>query len=67
MSNYGLPGLRLGWMVAPADVIQACWRRHEYAAIAATIFSMKLADYALVETAGKNSEPEPKNAYQTRL
>ena len=48
---YGLPGLRLGWMVAPADVIEACWRRHEYAAIAATIFSMKLADYALAETA----------------
>ena len=48
---YGLPGLRLGWMVGPAEVIQACWRRHEYAAIAATIFSMKLADYALTETA----------------
>ena len=48
---YGLPGLRLGWMVGPAEVIQACWRRHEYAAIAATIFSMKLADYALAETA----------------
>ena len=38
-------------MVAPPDVIEACWRRHEYAAIAATIFSMKLADSALVETA----------------
>ena len=48
---YGLPGLRLGWMVGPAEVIEACWRRHEYAAIAATIFSMKLADYALTETA----------------
>ena len=48
---YGLPGLRLGWMVGPTEVIQACWRRHEYAAIAATIFSMKLADYALAETA----------------
>ncbi len=48
---YGLPGLRLGWMVGPAEVIEACWRRHEYAAIAATIFSMRLADYALAETA----------------
>ena len=48
---YGLPGLRLGWMVGPAEVIEACWRRHEYAAIAATVFSMKLADYALAETA----------------
>ena len=48
---YGLPGLRLGWMVGPAEVIEACWRRHEYAAIAATIFSMKLADYALGESA----------------
>lgn len=44
---YGLPGLRLGWMVAPQEVIEACWRRHEYASISASMMSMKLADYAL--------------------
>jgi aspartate/methionine/tyrosine aminotransferase len=48
---YGLPGLRLGWLVAPMPVIEDCWRRHEYATIAATMFSMKLADAALEECA----------------
>ena len=48
---YGLPGLRLGWLVAPTSTVEECWRRHEYTSIAATIFSMKLADHALTETA----------------
>ncbi len=48
---FGLPGLRLGWLIAPTGVVEECWRRHEYASIAATMFSMKLADYALAETA----------------
>ena len=44
---YGLPGLRLGWLVAPGEVVTQAWRRHEYASIAASMFSMKLADAAL--------------------
>ena len=44
---YGLPGLRLGWLVAPEDIVERTWRRHEYASIAASMFSMKLADAAL--------------------
>ncbi|GHB44101.1 aminotransferase [Pseudovibrio japonicus] len=48
---YGLPGLRLGWMVAPKDTITASWRRHEYATVAATTLSMRLAEAALAEPA----------------
>jgi len=44
---YGLPGLRLGWLVAPEDLIPALWRRHEYASITATMLSMRLAEEAL--------------------
>ena len=44
---YGLPGLRLGWLVAPEAVITRCWRRHEYASISASMMSMQLADHAL--------------------
>ncbi|MBM2577167.1 aminotransferase class I/II-fold pyridoxal phosphate-dependent enzyme [Jannaschia sp. Os4] len=47
---YGLPGLRLGWVVAPADTIRAMWRRHEYASIAAPDLSMRLAEAALEPT-----------------
>lgn len=48
---YGSPGLRLGWLVGPEDIIQECWRRHEYASIAASMLSMELADKALAEPA----------------
>ena len=44
---YGLSGLRIGWAVAHADVIEALWRRHEYAVIAAAAPSMTLATIAL--------------------
>jgi len=44
---YGLPGLRLGWLVVPEEIVDCAWRRHEYASIAASMFSMKLADAAL--------------------
>jgi aspartate/methionine/tyrosine aminotransferase len=26
---YGLPGLRIGWVVGPPDTVQDIWRRHE--------------------------------------
>ena len=44
---YGLSGLRLGWVVAPADLIGPLWRRHEYAVISAALPSMFLAELAL--------------------
>ena len=44
---YGLAGLRIGWAVATPDVIEALWRRHEYAVIAAAGPAMKLAEIAL--------------------
>jgi aspartate/methionine/tyrosine aminotransferase len=44
---YGLAGLRIGWVVAPSEMIEALWRRHEYAVIAASGPSMKLAEIAL--------------------
>jgi len=44
---YGLPGLRLGWVVGPPDTVDDIWRRHEYTTISATMLSNKLAAYAL--------------------
>ena len=44
---YGLPGLRLGWVVAPPEMVQALWRRHEYATLAATKLANHLAEVAL--------------------
>jgi aspartate/methionine/tyrosine aminotransferase len=44
---YGLAGLRIGWAVAAPEMIEELWRRHEYAVIAASGPSMKLAEIAL--------------------
>ena len=44
---YGLAGLRIGWAVGSADLVQELWRRHEYEVIAAAAPSMYLADRAL--------------------
>jgi aspartate/methionine/tyrosine aminotransferase len=44
---YGLPGLRIGWVVGPAATIEDIWRRHEYTTITASMLSNQLAAFAL--------------------
>ncbi len=44
---YGLPGLRLGWVVGPEETLDEIWARHEYTTLSATMLSNKLAACAL--------------------
>jgi len=44
---YGLPGLRVGWIVAPADLIANLWGYHDYTSIAITALSDRLAALVL--------------------
>jgi len=44
---YGMPGLRVGWVVGPTDVVDDIWARHEYITIAAAKPSNILAAIAL--------------------
>lgn len=44
---YGLPGLRVGWVVGPAPVVDEIWARHEYLTLSAPMLSNHLAAYAL--------------------
>lgn len=44
---YGLPGLRIGWVVAPADMIREIWARQDYITIGADMLGNHLAAYAL--------------------
>jgi aspartate/methionine/tyrosine aminotransferase len=44
---YGLPGLRMGWMVAPKDFIQKVWPYHDYTTISISSVSDRLARIAL--------------------
>jgi aspartate/methionine/tyrosine aminotransferase len=44
---YGLPGLRIGWAVAPPAVASALWAYHDYTSIAPGALSDALARHAL--------------------
>jgi aspartate/methionine/tyrosine aminotransferase len=57
---YGLPGLRIGWLVAPAETVDDIWARHEYTTISATVLSNALAAIAL------SAEVRPRLLQRTR-
>jgi len=44
---YGLPGLRIGWVVAPPDVAETLWGIHDYTSIAPGAANDLLARMAL--------------------
>lgn len=44
---YGLPGLRIGWAVAPPDLIEKLWSYHDYTTICPNPISDYLARIAL--------------------
>ena len=44
---YGLPGLRIGWIVAPPALVASLWSYHDYTTIAPGALSDRLARRAL--------------------
>ena len=44
---YGLPGLRIGWVVAPPETAEALWAVHDYTTIAPGALNDRLARIAL--------------------
>lgn len=44
---FGLPGLRLGWLVAPEEVVAACWSQRDYLSLSPGKLSDFLAQIAL--------------------
>lgn len=44
---YGLPGLRVGWMVAPEDIASSAWSFKDYTSITISALSDRLARVAL--------------------
>jgi aspartate/methionine/tyrosine aminotransferase len=44
---YGLPGLRVGWIVGPEDAIMRTWPYHDYTTISPSILSDTLARMVL--------------------
>ena len=46
---YGLPGLRIGWILGPEAMVERCWSRHDYTSIAPGALNDLLAAKALEE------------------
>ena len=44
---YGIPGLRIGWIVGPPETVDSIGARHEYTTISAALLSQELAAIAL--------------------
>ena len=44
---YGIPGVRIGWIVAPPDVVARCWTQHDYLTIGPSKLSDALARVAV--------------------
>ncbi len=44
---YGLPGLRIGWVVSNAEMANDIWARQDYVTICSTQLGDRLAAYAL--------------------
>ena len=44
---YGMPGLRIGWIVTTEDMADEIWARQEYVTIGSAMLDNKLAAYAL--------------------
>jgi aspartate/methionine/tyrosine aminotransferase len=44
---YGIPGVRIGWIVAPASVTAECWSQHDYLTIGPNKMSDRVARIAV--------------------
>jgi aspartate/methionine/tyrosine aminotransferase len=44
---YGIPGVRIGWIVGPADVVAQCWSQHDYITIGPNKISDAVARIAV--------------------
>jgi aspartate/methionine/tyrosine aminotransferase len=44
---YGIPGVRIGWMVGPQEVVYGCWTQHDYITIGPNKLSDRIAQVAV--------------------
>jgi aspartate/methionine/tyrosine aminotransferase len=44
---FAMPGLRVGWAVAPSPVIERIWERHDYTTLTPSMVSDRLAAFAM--------------------
>jgi aspartate/methionine/tyrosine aminotransferase len=47
---YGIPGVRIGWLVGPRDIVSHCWSQHDYLTIGPNKLSDRIAQTAVETT-----------------
>ena len=62
---FGLPGIRIGWVVAPPDLIARLWSYHDYTTIGPSRLSDILAEYALIPSNRARIRKRTRNILQT--
>jgi aspartate/methionine/tyrosine aminotransferase len=45
---YGIPGVRIGWIVGPRELISECWTQHDYVTICPNKMSDEIARVAVL-------------------
>jgi hypothetical protein len=51
---FAMPGLRVGWIVAPSDLIPRIWERHDYTTLTPNSISDRLAAFAMQPVVREN-------------
>jgi len=46
---YGIPGVRIGWLVGPPEIIRECWTQHDYLTIGPNKLSDAIARVAVAK------------------
>jgi len=64
---YGLPGLRIGWLVGPKPAIEKLWSYHDYTTITAGILGNRVATWALQPEMRKNILRRSRNILNENL
>ena len=64
---FGMPGLRIGWVVAPADLIARIWQRHDYTTLTPGMLSDTLAGTAMVPEVRENILARTRKIIRTNL
>ena len=44
---FGMPGLRVGWIVAPPEIVRRVWERHDYTTLTPSMVSDRLTAVAM--------------------
>jgi len=64
---FGMPGLRIGWAVAPPKMIARIWRRHDYTTLTPGMVSDGLAAFAMQPQVRENILARTRGIVRTNL